>query len=85
MNKIEWKKKAFKQLRKIDRSQQAVILVAVGALIDWPNTSNVKKLTNHIYPYRLRVGDYRVFFSVVQGQIHIITIEEVKKRNERTY
>jgi len=34
--------------------------------------------------YRLRVGDYRVFFEF-DGSVHVIDIEEVKKRDERTY
>lgn len=46
--------------------------------------ANVKALTNHQYGYRLRVGDYRVFFNVAAG-IQVVLIEEVKKRDERTY
>ena len=49
-----------------------------------PNCINVKALTNHKYQYRLRVGNYRVFFNF-DGVIHIVSIEEVKKRDERTY
>jgi mRNA-degrading endonuclease RelE of RelBE toxin-antitoxin system len=44
----------------------------------------IKKLTRHAYSYRLRVGDYRVFFEF-DGGVHIIEIEEVKKRDESTY
>jgi len=39
-------------------------------------------LTNHAYSYRLRVGDFRVFFEF-DGDVNIIDIEEVKKRDER--
>lgn len=49
-----------------------------------PECANVKKLSNHQYGYRLRVGNYRVLFNF-DGIIHIISIEEVKKRDERTY
>jgi mRNA interferase RelE/StbE len=34
--------------------------------------------------YRLRVGDYRVFFEF-DGGVKLVSIEEVKKRDERTY
>ncbi len=44
---------------------------------------NGKKLINYMYNYRLRVGTYRVFFNVY-NEIEIISIEEVKKRDERT-
>lgn len=46
--------------------------------------TNIKALTNHDYEYRLRVGDYRVFFNIRQT-VEVISIEEVKKRDERTY
>nr|WP_218966867.1 hypothetical protein [Snodgrassella alvi] len=49
-----------------------------------PNCLNVKKLNNHQYDYRLRVGNYRVLFNY-DGDISIVSIEEVKKRDDRTY
>ena len=55
--------------------------VAPRRVLIW---SNVKKLTNHAYQYRLRVGQYRVFFDV-DSDVKIVAIEEVKKRDERTY
>ena len=45
---------------------------------------NVKALTNHEYGWRLRVGNYRVFFEF-DGAVRIVSIEEVRKRDERTY
>lgn len=51
----------------------------------FPNCANVKRLTNHLYAYRLRVGDYRVFFDFQGGEARIVSIEEVKKRDEHTY
>lgn len=85
MNTIQWTDKATKQAMKIkDRAMRAKIFNDTQALAHFPDCGNVKKLTNHAYPYRLRVGNYRVFFTF-DGAIHIITIEEVKPRNERTY
>lgn len=49
-----------------------------------PNVHNVIALTQHQYGYRLRVGRYRVLFNW-DGAIHIVDIEEVKKRDEQTY
>ncbi|MBP3194340.1 MAG: hypothetical protein J6M05_01540 [Cardiobacteriaceae bacterium] len=36
------------------------------------------------YDYRFRVGNYRVLFNF-DGCINIVSIEEVGRRNERTY
>ena len=75
----------MRQPRKIERQANAQIRVVVTQeLADLSNARNVKALTNHEYGYRLRVGNYRVFFTF-DGSVHIVTVEEVKKRNERTY
>ena len=50
----------------------------------WPDCRNVKALTGHECGYRMRVGDWRILFDV-QNRIRIIMIQEVKKRDERTY
>lgn len=85
MYSILWHTRALKQLRKLPRDAERAIRVDVTRLLpNFPSCSNVKKLTLHQYPYRLRVGDYRVFFEF-DGEVKIITIEEVKKRDERTY
>ncbi len=85
MNTINWKTKALKQLQKIkDRAIRQQIYTESQALADFPACTGVKKLVNHPYRYRLRVGDYRIFFEF-NGEIHIVSIEEVKKRNESTY
>ena len=82
---INWQPKALKQLRKIDAQAGKQIRTAVTVeLADLSKASNVKSLTNHEYGYRLRVGSYRVFFEF-DGAVHIVNIEEVRKRDERTY
>ncbi|TID28265.1 cytotoxic translational repressor of toxin-antitoxin stability system, partial [Avibacterium paragallinarum] len=35
--------------------------------------------------YRFRVGRYRVFFQLIGDALSVVSIEEVKKRDERTY
>jgi mRNA-degrading endonuclease RelE of RelBE toxin-antitoxin system len=53
-------------------------------LLDLSKARNVKALTNHEYGFRLRVGNYRVFFDY-DGAVRIVSIEEIRKRDERTY
>ena len=85
MNSIFWQAKALRQLRKIEPKASAQIRRAVtDELTDLSATRNVKALTNHEYDFRLRVGSYRVFFNF-DGSVHIVSVEEVKKRDERTY
>ena len=85
MNAINWRPKALRQLRKIDAHVGKQIRAAVSTeLLDLSKARNVKALTNHEYGYRLRVGNYRVFFDF-DGAVRIVNIEEVRKRDERTY
>ena len=85
MNSINWQPKALRQLRKVDAHTGKQIRAAVSTeLLDLSMARNVKALTDHEYGYRLRVGNYRVFFDF-DGAVRIVSIEEVRKRDERTY
>lgn len=85
MNAIFWRPKALRQLRKIDPRAGGKIRDAVTTeLADLSKARNVKALSDHEYSYRLRVGSYRVFFDF-DGEVHVVSIEEVRKRDERTY
>lgn len=78
------KTKAVKQVRKLPVADQKKLFESVDSLKNRENWSNVKALTNHQYDYRLRVGNYRVLFNC-ETEIRIVEVEEVKKRDERTY
>ena len=85
MTEVIWQPNALKQLKKIgDRAVQERILTATRGLSNFPSCPNVKRLTNHEYTHRLRVGDWRILFNFFE-EISIASIEEVKKRDENTY
>ena len=85
MAKITWKGRARRQAKRLDRTAVVEVVAAIETLSQWPECSNVKPLRRHKYDYRLRVGRYRVLFDVETGDPVIIQIQEVKKRDERTY
>ena len=85
MNTIAWQPWAIRQLRKLPQRANAEIRAAVSTeLADLKRARKVTALVNHEFSHRLRVGIYRVFFEF-DGAVRIVTIEEVRKRNERTY
>jgi mRNA interferase RelE/StbE len=84
LNSINWTAKAARQLRKLDRQHQVTIRDGVASLVSMPLCQNVVRLTNHLHGYRLRIGDFRVLFNW-DGEIKVVEIEEVRKRDERTY
>lgn len=81
---IIWQAKAKKQLAKLGKSDQLAIWHSVGSLAVLPWGANVIALTRHKYGYRLRVGRFRVLFDF-DGLLRIVSIEEVRKRDEQTY
>ncbi|WP_350403800.1 type II toxin-antitoxin system RelE/ParE family toxin [Pseudomonas sp. W17] len=84
MNEILWSRKAVKQLMRLHHEHQVQVRDAIALLADMPASGNVKALSGHTYAYRLRGGQYRVLFDW-DGAIHIVSVQEVKKRDERTY
>lgn len=81
---IKWQPKAARQLLTFPNDVQAKVNRAVKGLVDSEQWRNVKRLTDHEFDYRLRVGNYRVLFNTFE-QVKILSIEKVAKRNERTY
>ena len=86
MNEIVWHNRARKQMKKIPDPYMEAIFKDIDRLASFPQCESLdlKELKNHRYNYRLRVGRYRVMFDFKDG-IKIIEIQEVKKRDERTY
>jgi len=84
MNQVYWSKRAERQLEKIPADYQKKIVVKVQALKDYPRCiGDIKQLQGQPEK-RLRVGRYRVIFNH-DATIEIIRVEEVKKRDDRTY
>jgi len=86
MSLILWSSTAEKQLAKIPKKYIVQILAGLDRLAStWPRSRNVKELTN-MPGYRLRVGDYRVFFVAGRdGELQVIKITQVRKRDDHTY
>ncbi len=68
---INIRKSAIKDLEKIDVNQKEKIHSALLKLKDFPEVSNIKKLTRFEPAYRLRVGSYRILFDVFENNIEI--------------
>lgn len=76
---VEINKRAIKDLSKVDKNEAHKILLKIETLEDFPDIPNYKKLTNFDPPFRLRVGNYRVLFSVDKNTI---TVYRVRHRKE---
>ena len=80
---FRWRERAVRQLRAIPQPAALTILRALTPLGDDPRRldANVIKLAGYEDRYWLRVGDYRVLFEIIDGQL-IILIVGVGHRRE---
>ena len=86
MVKVVWSKRASKHLLKIDKRYQKTIYQKVGELVAFPLvTLDIKKLQGNANHYRLRIGDYRVLFELIDGEPVVLAIKEVARRTTSTY
>lgn len=74
----------MKQLLKLHSQHQVQVRDAVTELQAMPDVNNVKALIHHECGYRLRVGHYRILFDW-ESTIKVVSVQEVRKRDERTY
>ena len=69
--KINIRKSAIKDLKKIDSKDKRKIHEKILNLSEFPDISNIKKLTDFEPAYRLRVGNYRILFDLSVDTIEI--------------
>lgn len=72
MYKIVIKKKAKKFIDKLPKNERIRVAKAIEAL---PNGEDIKKLKGYTDLLRLRVGDYRIIYTVNNGELLIIVID----------
>ena len=77
---IEWKASAQKELRNLPKSMVGRIMAVVEHLAEAPFPSGVVKLAGSDHSYRIRVGDYRVIYTV---ESILLSIQIVRVRHRR--
>ncbi len=83
--KVGLARQAYKQLGRLPNDERRRVLEAIRALADEPRPAGCTPVrTAAKGTFRLRVGDYRVIYTVVD-QMQTVTVARVARRNERTY
>ncbi len=77
--KIVVRQTAIKEIKKISEPFKSRIKSKILELSSFPEIPNVKKLKNHQPVYRLRVGQYRILFDVIDDRIEIASIRHRKE------
>ena len=73
---FRWRERAVRQLQAIPQTAALTILRAMTPLGDDPRRpdAGVKKLGGYQDRYRLRVGDYRVIYDVIDAELVILVV-----------
>lgn len=72
MYKIIIKKKAKKFIDKLPKNEKIRVVKAIKML---PKGEDIKKLKGHSDLFRLRVGEYRIIYSVDNGELVVVVID----------
>ena len=80
-HEIEITRSAEKTLRTLPRDAQRRVLNAVLELVEEPRPRQARKLTGYDDVFRLRVGRYRVLYSV-EDQTLVVLILKIGHRRD---
>ena len=72
---VEVSRTAERQLRKLPRADRERVVRTMLALADDPFPRGTRKLTGYDDVYRVRVGRYRILYSVEGGKLVIIILK----------
>ena len=78
---IAWKRSAAQELKRLPKEIVERILQAVERLSTEPYPSGVRKLVGSEHTYRIRIGDYRITYSVTASAL-VIEIIRVGHRRD---
>ena len=78
---VEFRRSAEKDLRRLNPSIQTRVLRVVEALANNPRPSGCHKLVDSNNAYRVRVGDYRVIYTISDAVL-VVAIETIRHRRE---
>ncbi|PRB58973.1 type II toxin-antitoxin system RelE/ParE family toxin [Microbacterium sp. MYb45] len=77
--RVEFTAPAAKEIRKLDPQVRRRILAGIAALEKEPRPIGVRKLTGFDNAWRIRIGDHRVLYEVVDDVV-LVTVFRVAHR-----
>jgi len=78
--RIEWKRSATKELRRLPKAAVPVILRAADQLSSNPYPPGARKLAGPRHTYRIREGAYRIIYNVLAS---VLVVEIVRVRHRK--
>ena len=79
--RVEWKRSALKEMRSLSRDVVRRVVDCVEGLKVNPFPAGCRKLTGSEHSYRLRIGDYRVVYSVQSSRLVVEVVRVAHRRD----
>ena len=79
--RIEIKSSAAKELEKLPRQMIPKVVDAIKGLAENPYPQGVRKLAGFEHTYRVRVGDYRILYDVLDKRL-VVEIIRIRHRKD---
>lgn len=74
MYEVEFARPALKELQKIERNSQKLILEKIERLRRDPRPRGTEKLKNYKDRFRVRISNYRIIYSIVENKLLILVL-----------
>jgi len=79
---LEFTTQANKDLKKLEKKDSLKISQKLSALITGSQNLDIKKLEGESIPkYRLRCGDFRIIYEVIEHRIVVVVVEIGHRKN----
>lgn len=79
--RIEFRPSAEKDLRRLESTTRQRVIVAIWRLVDNPRPASCRKLVGGRNAYKIRVGDYRIIYTV-SDVVLVVGIQGIRHRRE---
>ncbi|MGF1646104.1 MAG: type II toxin-antitoxin system RelE/ParE family toxin [Kineosporiaceae bacterium] len=78
--RVRYDPRVAKDLRKLDRTVARRIAAAVDELASQPRPAGVRRLTGATDLWRIRVGDYRVVYTVRDAELLVLVVRVAHRK-----
>lgn len=79
--RVEFTTASAREVRKLDHPVRRRILAAIAGLEQDPRPNGVRKLAGYDNAWRVRIGDYRVLYEIVDETV-LVTVFRVAHRRD---
>jgi mRNA interferase RelE/StbE len=79
--RVEFATSAVREFKGLERPMQRRIAVRIDQLATNPLPADVKKLTGKPDHYRIRIGEYRVIYTIEKKRVVVLVLKIAHRRD----